>query len=57
MLNILIATFIVQRTKGVCIKLQNFNTSKGELEGAYLNSFDGADGLNFIAPPTLDSKG
>ena len=42
---------------GACIKLQNFNTSKGDLEGAYLNGVFGADGdgggvgdLNYFPP-------
>ena len=36
---------------GACIKLQNFDTSKGDLEGAYLNGKSGVGDLNYITPP------
>ena len=46
-----------QAADGACIKLQNFNTSKGDLDGAYLNGVFGADGdgvgvgdLNYLTP-------
>ena len=38
-----------QGADGACIKLQNFNTSKGDLEGAYLNGVS-EDFYKKIAP-------
>ena len=44
-----------QSTNGACIKLQNFNTSNGDLEGAYLNGVNGGQwggvgDLNYLSP-------
>ena len=40
-----------QAADGACIKLQNFNSSKGDLEGAYLNGINGGVGdLNYLSP-------
>ena len=52
MKSIFICLSIMQHcVDGACIKLQNFNTSKGDLEGAYLNGILGVGDLNYIPPP------
>ena len=53
---LLILYIWLKGTEGACIKLIGFDTTKGDLEGAYLNGMEGVGDSNLILPDNIPEK-